>query len=399
MTPSPFQAVQVSERVFWVGGIDWSLRDFHGYLTSRGTTYNAYLVVADKITLVDTVKRPFLDEMLARIRSIVDPTKIDYVVSHHAELDHSGCLPDVLRIAPQARVVTSKAGWAALGAHFDLTSPVELVGTGSEVDLGGAKLTFHETRMIHWPESMFSFLHGDQVLFSQDAFGMHLASHQRFTDQVATEVVDWESSKYFANILMPFSDLLGRHLAHAREARVLASDHGPIWRNDINRILTNYQTWAARKARRKVVIAYDTMWQSTAAMARAIAEGAADLGVEAVPMKLGDAHRSDVATQLLDAAGLLIGTPNLNGQMFPTVADLLCYLKGLKPKGLIGGTFGSYGWSPAVGEQVVSNLKELKVELVGDPLLMKFVPRGDSLLECRKYGEQVARRILEVVPA
>ena len=399
MTPSPFQAVQVSERVFWVGGIDWSLRDFHGYLTSRGTSYNAYLVLADKLTLVDTVKRPFLDEMLARIRSVVDPSKIDRVVSHHAELDHSGCLPEILRLAPQAKVITSKAGWAALGAHFDLSAPVELVATGSEVDLGGAKLTFHETRMIHWPESMFSFLQGDEVLFSQDAFGMHLASHQRFTDQVPAEIVDWESAKYFANILMPLSDLLGRHLTLARKARVIASDHGPIWRSDIDRILSHYETWAARKTRRKLVIAYDTMWQSTATMARTIAEGAADLGVEVVPMKLGEAHRSDVATELLDAAGLLIGTPNLNGQMYPTVADLLTYLKGLKPKGLVGGTFGSYGWSPAVGEQVASALKELKIELVGDPLLMKFVPRGDSLLECRKYGEQVARRILEVVPA
>jgi len=305
----------------------------------------------------------------------------------------------VLRIAPQAKVITSKAGWGALKAHFDLDAPVELVGTGTEVELGGAKLTFHETRMIHWPESMFSFLHGDQVLFSQDAFGMHLASHERFTDLLPPEIVHWESAKYFANILMPFSDLLGRHLATAREARVLASDHGPIWRNGIDGILSQYGTWAARKPRRKLVIAYDTMWQSTATMARAIAEGAADLGVQVVPMKLGDAHRSDVATELLDAAGLLIGTPNLNGQMFPTVADLLTYLKGLKPKGLVGGTFGSFGWSPAIGEQVVSVLKELKVELVGDPLLMKFVPRGDSLLECRKYGEQVARKILEVVPA
>lgn len=399
MTPSPFQAVQVSERVFWVGAIDWSLRDFHGYLTSRGTSYNAYLVIADKITLVDTVKRPFLDEMLARIRSVVDPAKIDYVVSHHAEMDHSGCLPEILRLAPYAKVLTSKAGWSVLGAHFEIDAPVEIVGTGSEVDLGGAKLTFHETRMIHWPESMFSFLQGDQVLFSQDAFGMHLASHERFTDRLPAEIVQWESAKYFANILMPFSDLLGRHLARAHEAKVLASDHGPIWRKNIDGILGQYETWAARRPRRKLVIAYDTMWQSTAAMTRAIAEGAADLGVDVVPMKLGDAHRSDVATELLDAAGLLIGTPNLNGQMFPTVADLLTYLKGLKPKGLLGGTFGSFGWSPAVGDQVQSVLKELKVDLVGDPLLMKFVPRGEDLLTCRRYGEQVARRILDAVPA
>ncbi len=398
MNPSHFQAVKVSDRVFWVGAIDWNLRDFHGYLTSRGTTYNAYLIVTDKITLVDTVKRPFLDEMLARVRSVVDPSRIDYVVSHHAELDHSGSLPDVLRLVPKAKVITSKAGWTTLGAHFDLEAPVELVGTGSAVDVGGASLTFHETRMIHWPESMFSMLDGDGVLFSQDGFGMHLASHERFNDQLPAELLRYEAAKYFANILMPMSDLLARHLGKARDARIIAPDHGPIWRSGIDGLLTDYETWATRRARRKLVIAYDTMWQSTAAMARAIAEGAADLGVEVVPMRLGTAHRSDVVTELLDAAGLLIGTPNLNGQMYPTVADLLTYLKGLKPRGLVGGAFGSYGWSPAVGPQVVAALQELKVDLVGEPLLTKFVPRNDSLIACRAYGEQVARKILEVVP-
>ncbi|HQP38328.1 MAG TPA: flavodoxin domain-containing protein, partial [Polyangiaceae bacterium] len=198
--------------------------------------------------------------------------------------------------------------------------------------------------------------------------------------------------------LMPMSDLLARHLGKARDARIIAPDHGPIWRSGIDGLLTDYETWATRRARRKLVIAYDTMWQSTAAMARAIAEGAADLGVEVVPMRLGTAHRSDVVTELLDAAGLLIGTPNLNGQMYPTVADLLTYLKGLKPRGLVGGAFGSYGWSPAVGPQIVAALQELKVDLVGEPLLTKFVPRNDSLIACRAYGEQVARKILEVVP-
>ena len=354
MSHPPFEAIKVADRLFWVGAIDWSLRDFHGYLTSRGTTYNAYLVVADKITLVDTVKRPFLDEMLSRIRSVVDPSRIDQVISQHAEMDHSGCLPELCQIAKPDKVLASKTGVGVLGAHFELPVPVEGVAGGTEMNLGGARFVFHETKMLHWPESMFTWMPDDGVLLSQDAFGMHLASQERFADEVDGAAVGYETAKYYANILMPFGELLGRVLGKlgdtARQAKLVATAHGPIWRKDVDALLARYERWASRRATRKLVIAYDTMWQSTASMACAVAEGAAAAGVHPVVMRLGQSHRSDVVTEILDAGGLLVGTPNLNGQMFPTVADLLTYLKGLKPKNLIGGVFGSYGWSPGVAE-------------------------------------------------
>jgi flavorubredoxin len=401
MSQAPFEAVKVADRVYWVGAIDGSLRDFHGYLTSRGTTYNAYLVVADKITLVETVKRPFLDEMLSRIHSVVDPSRIDQVICQHAEMDHSGCLPEICQAAKPEKILASKAGVGVLDAHFRLPVPVEAVANGAEVNLGGARFVFHETRMLHWPESMFSWMPDDGVLFSQDAFGMHLASQERFADEVDAAAVDYETKKYFANILMPFGDLMTRLLAKlgdtARGAKLIATDHGPIWRRDIDGLIKRYERWAAQRPNRKLVIVYDTMWQSTATMASAIAEGASAAGVHPVVMKLGQAHRSDVATEVLEAGGLLVGTPNLNGQMLPTVADMLTYLKGLKPKNLVGGVFGSYGWNAGVAEQVTEVLKELKVELPAEPLSIKFVPRDEDLVKCREYGATIAQSMLQKV--
>jgi len=393
----PFEAIRISDRVYWVGAIDWSLRDFHGYLTSRGTTYNAFLIKADRITLIDTVKRPFYDEMLSRIASVVDPSTIDTIVSHHAELDHSACLPELTRLVNPTRVLTSKAGVDALAQHFSLDVPVEPVKTGTTVELGEAKLTFHDTRMLHWPESMVSFLEGDNVLFSQDGFGMHLASHERWADEVPKSIVDYETAKYFANILMPFAGPVGKVVEKLgdvlKQTKVIATDHGPLWRERIDDLLGNYQTWCERKPSRKVVITYASMWQSTAAMARAIAEGAASSGVKVKLMGLDTAHRSDIATELLDAAALLVGSPNLNGQMYPTVADVLTYLKGLKPKGLVGAAFGSYGWSPAALDQVHKTLEELKVDLIREPLAVKYVPTQEDLMACRALGQQVAERV------
>lgn len=402
MSTRPFQAIRITDRVHWVGAIDWSLRDFHGYLTSRGTTYNAFLVLGDEITLVDTVKRPFFDEMMSRISSVTEPSSIKHVISLHAEMDHSGCLPQLVSTAHPDHVLTSKAGVAALAAHFDLDVPVQAVVPGTPTDLGGASFTFHDARMLHWPESMIGVLAGDNVVFSQDAFGMHLASHERFADELSAEVVDYETAKYFANVLLPFSSpmdkLLDKLSGVVTGAKVVATDHGPLWRKDLGALVEKYRGWCGRRTTRKVVIVYASMWQSTAAMARAIAEGAAEGGVRVKLMGLDQSHRSDVLTEVLDASALLVGSPNLNGQMFPTVADLLTYLKGMKPRNLIGAAFGSYGWNTSAADQVHETLKELKVELLREPLVVKYVPRDADLLACREFGRQVAAKVCEVSP-
>ncbi|MCK5799112.1 MAG: FprA family A-type flavoprotein, partial [Deltaproteobacteria bacterium] len=406
----PYRAIPISEHVYWVGGIDWSIRDFHGYLTSRGTTYNAFLVVngdvdkGGKAILVDTVKRPFYDELVSRISSVIDPQRIDTIISHHAEMDHSGCLPEICDLVKPSRVLTSKAGVLALREHFPLEDvPLEAVKGGSTVDLDGMRFLFQETRMLHWPESMVSFLENDGVLFAQDAFGLHLASQLRWADELSWSVVEEETAKYFANILLPFAAPVGKILDKLSDvilsSKVIATDHGPLWRKDIDKLFGLYQKWAAREPSKKIAVAYASMWQSTEKMARAIAEGAADAGVETKLLGLKTSHRSDVAAEVLDAAALLIGTPTLNGQLYPTVADLLSYLRGLKPKGLLGASFGSYGWNTTAVKQAQEGLEAFDVEIVREPLAVKFVPTTEDLLACRAYGAEIAQAVLERVGA
>ncbi len=393
----PFKATQVTENIFWVGAIDWALRNFHGYATSRGTTYNAYLILADKITLVDTVKAPFKDEMLSRIASVIDPAKVDYIISNHSEMDHSGCLPEVIeRIKPQ-KVLASENGVKALREHFHTSHDIVAVRDGESLSLGNMTLSFMETRMLHWPDSMFTYVAEQQFLFSQDAFGMHLASTERFDDELDSQALEYEAAKYYANILLPFSSFVTRLLEKLGKLgipiRTMAPDHGPIWRKDVNKIVELYSRWAAQKPTMKAVITYDTMWQSTALMARAICDGLVSGGVSVKVMPLDACHRSDVATEVFDAGALLVGSPTMNNTIFPTVADVMTYLRGLKPRNKIGAVFGSYGWSGEAVKQLGNMLAEMKIELVGEPINAKYVPDGETLARCFALGALVAEKL------
>jgi len=395
----PFEAVKVTDRVYWVGAIDWSIRNFHGYETSRGTTYNAYLVLADEITLVDTVKAPFKEEMFSRIASLVDPKDIAFIISNHSEMDHSGCLPQVIEAVSPEKVYASANGVKTLAEHFHLKGDVEAVKDGQTVKLGNVNVSFVETRMLHWPDSMFSYLIEEELLFSQDGFGMHLASTERFDDELDPAVLEYEAAKYYANILLPFSPLVRKTLdkvaALALPIKMVAPDHGPIWRKDFGKIAGLYGTWAAQKPTAKAVIAYDTMWQSTALMANAICEGIAAGGVSAKVMPLSASHRSDVATEILDAGAFLVGSPTMNNNLFPTVADCLTYIKGLKPVNLVGQAFGSYGWSGEAVKDIADSLAAMKVELVGEPLNVKYVPDEEAFRRCRALGKLVAEKVIE----
>jgi len=393
---TPFKAVRLNDKVFWVGAIDWAVRDFHGYLTSRGTTYNAYLIMADKITLVDTVKRPFVDELLSRVASVVDPTRIDYVVSNHAELDHSGGLPAVLQAVKPEKVFASAMGKRALADHFHWDVEVEAVKNGETLSLGRRTLAFTETRMLHWPDSMFSYLVEDKVLFSQDGFGMYLASSERFADEIDDSILEHEAAKYFANILTPYSGLVIKLLEKVAESGleidVIAPDHGPIWRRNPERIIEMYARYAAGAGGRKAVVAYDTMWGSTDAMARAIGEGLASGGTRAELMSLGSSHRSDVATQLLDAGALIVGSPTLNNNMFPTMADLLSYLGGLRFRPRLAAAFGSHGWSGEGVKHLSAKLADMGHEVVGD-VRCRYLPDAQILEQCRALGMLVAQKL------
>ncbi len=394
-----FKAVPIAKDVYWVGAIDWALADFHGYQTGRGSTYNAYLVVDEKITLVDTVKAPFMDEMLARVASVVAPADIDYVISNHSEMDHSGGLPRAVGVIRPEKLFASVMGQKALAEHFGGSLDMTAVKDGETLALGARKIQFFETRMLHWPDSMMSYVLPDKVLFSQDGFGMHLASGARFADELDPDVVLFEGAKYYANILLPFSPMVLKLLERVRSAglefSVIAPDHGPIWRKDIGTMPARYAAWATQHPTEKVVITFDTMWQSTAKMAQAIAEGVASAGAAVKVLPLNVRHRSDVMTELLGAGALLVGSSTMNNQMFPTVADFLTYAKGLRPKNLVGAAFGSFGWSGEGAKDVYKHLVEMKVELLSDPLECRYVPTAEDLARCRAFGETVALKVKE----
>ena len=391
------KAIKISDNVYWVGAVDWTVRDFHGYQTGRGTTYNAYLIMADKITLVDTVKSSFKDELLARISSVVDPGKIDYIISNHSEMDHSGCLPEMIEIIKPEKVFASAMGQKALEAHFGIGSKITPVKTGENLSLGNMNISFIETRMLHWPDSMFSYLKEEQILFSQDAFGMHLAVDKIFDDQNNWEILEEEAGKYFANILMPYSNLIIKLLESVQAmhlpVKFVATDHGPLWRSNIAKILGLYREWSEHKPVSRTIIVYDTMWNSTAIMAKAIGEGLAESGVEYKILPMSASHRSDVATELLKSGAIIAGSPTLNNNVFPTMADVLTYIKGLRPTNMIGASFGSYGWSGESVAQVGDYLKSMNIEMVGEGVKVKYVPTEADLKSCFELGKLVGTKL------
>ncbi len=395
-----FKAIKISDNVYWVGAIDWSIRDFHGYGTSRGTTYNAFLITGDKNILVDTVKAPFKDELLARISSVLEPEKINYIISQHSEMDHSGCLPEVINIVKPEKVFTSKMGTKVLKEHFNLDFELTAVSNGETLELGSSKLTFYETRLLHWPESMITYLHNDKVLFSQDGFGLHLATYERFADELADSIVFYEAAKYYANILLPYSKLILKLLDTLTKLNldidILATDHGPLWRGEnIGKIIKFYEKWAKQEPTDKAVVLYDTMWGSTELMARAIGEGLAAGGAKVKLMHSRRDHRSDIITELLNAGAFIVGGPTINNMMFPAIQDAMSYVKGLKPQNLVGFTFGSYGWSGESSKQLKQILEDFGVKIVRDEVRIKNVPKAESLQECFDAGKEVAEIIVK----
>lgn len=398
------QAIKISERVYWVGAIDWALRDFHGYATTRGSTYNAYLILGSEPILIDTVKKPFFGEMLERIRSVIDPEKIKYIVSNHAEMDHSGVLEEAISLIKPDRVFASSAGVSALQAHFHWQQAVTAVKPGETLVLGDANLTFVETKMLHWPDSMFTYFANDGVLFSQDGFGMHLATYNLFVEENDVDTVYAEAAKYYANIILPYSSLvlgLLKTLPNLNlPLKIIAPDHGPIWRGEekIQYVLKLWERWARQEIYPKVVIVYDTMWQSTAKMATAIADGIVTLnnGVSVKVMPLSGNNRSDIALAILEAGALILGSPTMNQQIFPSLADTICYLKGLKRKNLIGQAFGSHGWAGEAVKILQSELSAMQIRLIGEAVKVRYVPAEEDLQNCRNLGREIGNVLSEI---
>jgi flavorubredoxin len=391
--------LQIAPGVYDVGATDWNIRDFHGYSTDVGTTYNAFLIVDEKTALIDTVKKPFADELIDNISRIIDPRKIDYVVSNHTELDHAGSLARVMhRIGEDKPLVCSKMGAKNLARHFPQQWNYRPVGSGDELKLGKRTLSFLETRMIHWPDSMFSFLKEDGILFSSDGFGQHYAGPEKFDDEMGERVMR-HAKKYFANILLLYTahieKLIQQVAAMGLDIRMICPDHGVIWRREPGKIVQAYLKWCRQEPEKKAVIVYDTMWRSTEKMAEAIHAGLMEVGVPSKPLNLRHWHRSEVMTEVFDARAVVVGSPTLNNQMFPTVADFLCYLKGLKPKNKIGAAFGSYGWSGEAVKLIEAEMDEMKIERVQPGLRVQFVPEISVIESCREFGRGIGRAVLQ----
>lgn len=394
------KAVKITEKVWWVGAIDWGLKEFHGYTTHRGSTYNAFLVLADKITLIDTVKAPFKKEMYSRIESVIgDITKIDIIVSDHAEMDHSGALPEVIEDVKPSAVYASTMGVKALDAHFRIADKLTAVKTGDSVDLGNMQLQFVETRMLHWPDSMFAYLTGEKVLFSQDGFGMHLATEKIWADENYWPDMEREMAKYYANILLPYAPqaikLLEVFPSLNLDIDVIAPDHGPCWRGELlTKPLELYAKWAAQKPTKKAVVFFDTMWHSTEKMAMEISDGIRAAGADVRVMPLEAYNRSDVVAEILDAGAIVVGSPTINNEMYPRTADVLTYIKGLRPQNKIGAAFGSFGWSGESVAKINEYLTAMKVELVHPGLKIKYIPGKDDLEQCFEMGKMIGEKLI-----
>ncbi|MGD9498256.1 MAG: FprA family A-type flavoprotein [Armatimonadota bacterium] len=385
--------IPLTDGIDWVGAIDWNVRDFHGYQTARGSTYNAYLVQGEKTALIDTVKAPFADTLLHNVEEAVGLDSVDYVVANHGEPDHSGSLPAVLAACPNATLVTNDKCAGTLAGYYDASAwRTELVSTGDSLDLGGRSLSFVQVPMVHWPDSMVTYCPEAKILFSNDAFGQHLASSGRFDDELGLPLVMDEAKTYYANIVM----LYGRPVAKALEAvggleiGTIAPAHGVIWRSHVPEILDAYSDWVRCRPRAKVLVIYESMWGSTDRMAQEIAVGAMQPGVEVKLLEVNRSGRTRIATEVLDAAAIAVGSPTLNMTLLPGVAGLLTYLRGLAPKHKAGFAFGSYGWAPSGPKEVNGLLEQMGVQLLREPLIAQWRPDEAAREQCRAAGALLA---------
>lgn len=384
------KAKPIGNNVYWVGGIDWDLRNFHGYVTQRGSSYNAYLIIDEKITLIDTVKNYLADELIERITSIIDPSAIDYIVSNHVEMDHSGSLPAILSKAKNAQVLTSIKGKEGLEKHYSENMQLTPVNSGDQLNTGKYTLTFIHTPMVHWPDNMVTYLDKERILFSNDSFGQHIASTHRYAGELGLSTVMEEAKKYYANIVLPYGMQVSKAIKALEDLEIslIAPSHGVMWKEHIPSILEEYRKWAANETKREALIVYDTMWGSTKKMAKSIQSAFTAKGYHSRMIDLKYTHVSDIMTDMITAEYLCVGSPTLNNNMLPAVSAFLTYLKGLAPKNRKAVVFGSYGW----GGQSVKQIEHILIDAKFDVRLTEkcqYIPNEDYLKQLTKTVEGV----------
>ena len=395
------QPIEIKKDIWWVGAVDYDNRDFHGYSVSPiGSTYNAYVVKDEKTVLFDTVTKSFTGAMLCRLNKVTPLEKVDYIVCNHLELDHAGALAEVVARCKPEKIFCSQMGLKSIAGYFDCADwPIQAVKTGDEISIGKRTIKFVETRMLHWPDSMVSYIPQDKLLISNDAFGQNIASTERFGDQYdRSELLD-AIREYYYNIVLPFSpqvlkaiDLLG-----GLEIDMIAPDHGLIHRGPegVKFILDTYKAMAEQKPQKRAVIVYDTMWKSTEAMAYAIGSGLEELDIPVRIMSLKRNHHSAVMTELGRCGAVLAGSPTHNNNVLPLMAAMLTYMKGLRPLNRVGGAFGSFGWSGESPKIIHEWLASMGMDMPAQPVKYAWAPTHDTLKTCHELGLTVGRALIE----
>lgn len=394
-----YKPIEIADKIYSVGCRDWDMRDFHGYSTYEGTTYNSFLVLGKKNILIDTVKEKFGNELLSNISRIIDPEKIDAVISNHAEMDHSGSIPKIMhKIGIEKPLYCSKMGAKNIKANLNEDFNFQVIKHGENITIGDRTFSFLETKMLHWPDSMFTYLADEGILFSSDAFGQHFAGDVFFDDEIGDEVIP-HARKYYANILLHFSPKVQSLLKDVGKMNLklnmICPDHGIIWRDNPSKIIGLYDKWSKQEPQKKAVIIFDSMWESTTKMAKEITSGIESEEVNVRLMNTRKWHRSDILTELIEAGAIVVGSPTLNNNIFPVIADVMTYIKGLKPQNKIAAAFGSFGWSGEAVKILNKEFTEMKLDIIDEGIRVQYVPDEDDLKKCFDLGVKIAKALKE----
>jgi flavorubredoxin len=391
---------ELKEGVYWVGATDWRVRYFHGYelSTHRGSTYNAYLVKDEKTVLIDTVWQPLTDRFLENLREVVDINKIDYIIANHSEPDHSGALPALMEMIPDTPIYVSKKGEETIKRHYHKDWNLKVVSTGDKLNIGKNDLMFIEAPMLHWPDSMFTYLTGKNILFPNDAFGQHFASSKIFNDEVDEVEVFQESLKYYANILTPFSRSVKQKIEQFKGLNlpvdIIAPSHGVIWRKDPMRIVEKYYEWSQGINEKSVVIVYNSMWGATHKMAEFIGKGIGAAGVPYKIFEISTADKNDVLTEVFKSRGVLLGSSTVNNGILGSLMPFIEEMIGLKFTNKVGAAFGSYGWSGESPKILEDYLTKAKFKVLQESIKVKYMPDENELEQCIKFGRDFAEKMV-----
>ena len=391
---------QITKDVFSVGVIDWNMRNFHGntFITKNGVTYNSYLINDNEPALIDVVHKGFEDEFIKNILEIISPEKIKHVILNHLEPDHSGAIEYMAKVLKNAKFYGTAKLKEGLLKYYDLNIEINVVKTGDKINLGSNTLTFVEVPMVHWPDSMITYCPEKKVLFSNDAFGQHIATNKTFTDEIEQDILWQEVAKYYANILWPLGTMIEKSVNNLLTMNLpidfVAPSHGLVWRNNINKVIEKYLSWTKNEVKNKVVVVYETMWGSTQIMAREIVRALTNNNIEVKMFDIAKTDFAEVAYEMLEAKAFVIGSSTHDNEMLAYIAGYMHFLKGMKPKNRIAVSFGSFGWAGGAVKEIATNLSSFGIEVI-DQISAKFKPNKEEIEKCYQAGEKLSKALLE----